>query len=283
VSFLFGDTTPLIPQGFLHSPTADIETKIVGFKQAGINQLQVVLDFDRTLTEKHNQDSTSWQLMRNHLPPEGQAEAQKVFDHYRAIEVAEKLTAEDAVAWWSESMAIITKYHLDMGVVEHDFLSRSTIRPGTKELFALCAQHNIPTIIMSAGIKDVIDIWCKAYDIRPTIILSTELRLDDENRVIGWYEDTIVHTLNKREIGHPELSKIRTERSHTILAGDSMHDFDMADGTDNVFRVRVVDLLEEEKSNQHEIHEKSLKMFDVVIEDGTLVPIVEFVERIVDR
>jgi len=281
VSSLFVESASKIPDGFIYSSADNIKTKIAGFKQAGVDQLQIVLDFDRTLTEKHNQDSTSWQLMRTHLPPEGQIEAQKVFDHYRAIEIAEKLTADDAVAWWSESMTIITKYRLDISDVERDFISRSTIRPGVRELFELCIEHNIPTIIMSAGIKDVIQIWCASYDIHPTMILSTELRVDSQNRVIGWNEDTIVHTLNKKEIDHPELSKIRAERSHTVLAGDSMHDFDMADGDDTVVRIRIVDTLQGQERDQHVVRQKSLDVFDAIIEDGTLYPIVALIKDIV--
>ncbi len=280
MSSLLNDDTFTIPTGIIYAEHSVITHKLLDFRRVGADQLQLILDFDRTLTEKHKQDSVSWQLMRNHLPPDGQIEAQKVFDHYRAIELAEKLTVEDAVAWWSASMSIITKYQLDLTAVEQDFLARSTLRPGTKELFTLCAAHNIPTIIMSAGIKDVIDIWCKTYDIHPTIILSTSLRLDADNHVIGWDESSMVHTLNKKEIGHPELSKIRSERSHTILIGDSIHDFDMAEGTDDVFRIRIIDAPEGEEDSK-DVRAKSLQLFDAVIEDGTLYPLTALIESIV--
>lgn len=282
MSFLFEDKTLNIPDGLIYDTASDIEAKIIRFKQAGTDQLQVVLDFDRTLTEKNKQDSVSWQLMRNHLPPQGRVEAQKVFDHYRAIEIAEELTTEDAVAWWTASMGIITKYRLDMTVVERDFLSQSTIRPGTKELFDLCTQYNIPTVILSAGVKDVIDIWCKTYDIHPTIILSTTLKLDEKNRVVGWDADSIVHTLNKKEIGHPELTRIRAERSHTILAGDSMHDYDMAEGKDAVFRIRICDVSDDENQPNTALRTQTLKVFDSMIEQGTLEPVTQLIKQIAE-
>lgn len=272
--------TDVIPQGFLYKEASLVEAKIIGFKKAGANQLQLVLDFDRTLTEKSDENSTSWQLMRNHLPPEGKVEAQKVFDHYRSLEIAGTLTAEDATVWWTTSMAIVAKYRLDMSVVEREFLSYSTIRPGTKELFALCAKHNIPTIIMSAGIKDIIDMWCKAYDIHPTIILSTELTIDTNNRVTGWNDASVVHMFNKHELGHPELSKIRAERSHTILAGDSIHDFNMTEGTDTVFRVRIVDSLDDKEAERIATTEGTFKVFDVIIDNGTLNPIYRLLQSI---
>jgi len=283
VSSLLTETTPHIPSGFLYKDASSVEAKIIEFKKAGTSQLQLVLDFDRTLTEKSDENSTSWQLMRNHLPPEGKVEAQAVFDRYRALEIAGTLSSEDATTWWTTTMGIVAKYHLDMNVVEREFLSYSTIRPGTKELFELCAKHNIPTIIMSAGVKDIIEMWCRAYDIHPTIILSTELTLDEDNRVTGWKDGSVVHMFNKHELGHPELSKIRATRSHTILAGDSIHDYNMAEGTDMVFRARIVDLLDYQGLDQATVKEETFKLFDVIIENGTLAPIYQLLQTIVGQ
>jgi phosphoserine phosphatase len=179
----------LIPQGFLYTKASAIEAKIIGFKQAGVSQLQVVLDFDRTLTvgvTKNREDSSSWQILKDHLQPEARQKVHAPFDYYRAKEVAGTLTIQEATDWWSHSLDLMQEYRLDLASVEKDFMSKSTIRPGAKELFELCALHNIPTIILSAGVKEVIDIWTKAYDIHPTMILATELELDENKRMIGW-------------------------------------------------------------------------------------------------
>lgn len=267
-----------IPNGFIYDDTTAVKSKITGFGNAGIDKLQLVLDFDRTLTEKSDQNSTSWQLMRNHLPPEGKVESGKIYDYYRALELAEKLTVEEALEWWTSSMAIVAKHRLDMASVERDFLAQSTIRPGTKELFDICIANNIPTVIMSAGIKDIIDMWCRTYDIHPTMILSTALTLDQNNRVTGWDDSSVVHMFNKHEINHPELSKIRTSRPYTILAGDSLHDHNMAEGTDTVFRVRIHDT--DDNGRHNPLNPETFKLFDSVIEDGTLQPIVELIKQI---
>ena len=279
MSFLFENESSNIPEGLIYELASNLEAKMTEFKNAGVTQLQVVLDFDRTLTEKSDENSTSWQLMRNHLPPEGKIEARKVYEHYRALEVAEQLTSDDATTWWMSSMAIIAKYRLDMNIVEREFLSHATIRTGTKELFELCAQYDIPTIIMSAGIKNVIQLWCKTYDIYPTIILSTELTLDSDNHVTGWKDGSVVHMFNKHELDHPELSKIRAERSYTILAGDSIHDYNMAKGRDTVLRVRILDGLDD-TADQGLVRQDTFKVFDTIIEDGTLNPLVELIKQI---
>lgn len=283
MSFLFEGNALQIPQGFLYNSATELEAKIIGFKQVGIDQLQVVLDFDRTLTigqTKNRDDSSSWQMLKDHLPPEGQARVWEPFNYYRSLEVAGELTAQDASDWWSHSLDLMMEYNLDIAAVEKDFLSKSTIRPGAKELFELCSQYSIPTIILSAGVKEVIEIWAKTYDIHPTIILATSLQLDQGKRMIGWDKSSLVHVLNKKEIGHPELSKIRSERSHTILVGDSMHDFDMAEGQENVLRVRIYDPRDDKAQHKVSVREQTLEVFDTILEDGTFEPITELIKDI---
>ena len=277
--------TDLIPQGFIYQKASDLEAKIIGFKNAGIDQLQLVLDFDRTLTIgqiKNKEDSSSWQILKDHLSEEARDQVHAPFNHYRALEVAGTITIQDAVDWWSHSLDLMASDHLDIGAVEKDFMSKSSIRPGAKELFDLCEKYNIPTIILSAGVKEVIEIWAKTYDIKPTIVIATSLQLDENKRMIGWDKDTLVHALNKKEIGHPELTKVRAERSHTILVGDNINDSDMADGADKVLRVRIHDLRSDEIANEEVLRKQTLEVFDAIIEDGSLKPIYDLINRIVE-
>jgi len=277
------DMTITIPDEFVYNNTAALEAKLAGFKKAGIDQLQVVLDFDRTLTvgkSKNYYDSTSWGILRSHLPAEDTTRVDEIKRKYRALEEAGTLTAEEAVEWWTSSLDIMVEGRLDMTAVENDFMSKSTIRSGTRELFAVCEKYNVPTIIMSAGVREVIEIWCKAYDIHPTMILSTDLQLDDARRVIGWDPATLVHTLNKQEIGHPELSRIRQERSHTILVGDSIHDYTMAAGDDTVLRVRIVDPQPDNPSFQVNERPKTFELFDISIEHGSLAELAGVIQTI---
>jgi hypothetical protein len=102
--------------------------------------------------------------------------------------------------------------------------------------------------------------------------------VDEENRVTGWKGSSIVHMFNKHELDHPELSRIRAERSHTILAGDSLHDYNMAEGTDTVMRVRILDT----DTDQEAAHEDTFEVFDTIIEDGTLNPLIDLIKQIIE-
>ncbi len=191
------------------------------------------------------------------------------------------MTDADAASWWSQILDLYVEYRLNIRDVEREFLDKATIRPGAKELFDLCAQRNVPIVILSAGIKDVIEIWARTYQVQPTIIHSTSLDIGSDGLIRGWDKDSLVHVLNKKEKGggHDGIADIRRQRPMTLLVGDSLGDAAMAEGDEAVFRVLVHDPRPDE--NQTDLQERALRQFDAVIETGNMRAVQELVETIV--
>ena len=149
-------------------------------------------------------------------------------------------------------------------------------RAHVKELFNLCRKKRIPTVLISAGIRDVINIWCEQYGIKPTKVLSTKLLFSDTGFIKGWSRKSLIHALNKREKGHGELTKIKLKRPNTILIGDSTDDALMVDGEENVIRIMIHD---PRKDAAEEPDRKLLQKFDLLIKDGTLFPVVKLIKQ----
>lgn len=276
------DTT-VMPQGLVVGDPSSLESKIVDFARVGANGMHVVFDFDRTLTVKRpgsDDEVTTWHILGEHLPPEGKLEYKNLFQKYRGVELRGELTTQTAIDWWSASFELYIKYDINLTDVEDDFLNKASIRPGVAELFKLCAEHDIPTIILSAGIRDVIEIWCRKYKIEPSLIISTALTLDTAGKITGWKKDTLVHVLNKSEATHAELVKIRSGRPKTFLVGDSLDDATMASGNRDVIGVRVLDPRTDEATSEQEML-KTLERFDAVIQSGSLRPFLELVELVI--
>jgi HAD superfamily phosphoserine phosphatase-like hydrolase len=272
-----------IPNGLIIGDAAALEAKIADFAQVGAHGTHVIFDFDRTLTVKKpgsDDEVTTWHILGEHLPPEGKLEYKNLFQKYRGIELRGELTTQTAIDWWSASFELYIKYGINLPDVENDFLNKASIRPGVAELFELCAKHSIPTIILSAGIRDVIEIWCRRYKIEPSLIISTTLTLDHAGKITGWERDTLVHVLNKSEATHAELVSIRSERPKTFLIGDSLDDAAMASGDRDVIRVRVLDPRGDEIISEQEM-QKTLKKFDVLIQSGSMRPFLELVELVI--
>lgn len=275
--------TTLIPEGLVVKSPSMLESKIADFVQAGGSGIHAIFDFDRTLTVKKpgSQDEvTTWHILHEHLPGSGQLQYQSLFKKYHALELNGDMTQEDAVAWWSSILDLFVEHSIDLTAVEKDFLDRATIKAGVADLFKICADNNIPTVILSAGIREVIDIWCSKYGIQPSLVISTTLALDKRNKIVGWQKETLVHALNKSEAEHPELLAIRSLRPRTLLIGDGLDDANMTAGAAEVIRVRVLDPRSDETVNEQE-QQKTFEKFDALITSGSLQPLCELVERII--
>ena len=269
------ETLPPIP-GLLYADENDVWQKIERFKQAGANMAHVIFDFDRTLTVSHpetNEDVTAWKILSQHLPPQARQADQDLFKTYRPMEIAGELTDQDAQAWWSGTLGLYSKYGVNMLEVERDFLHRASIRPYTQEVFSLANEHAVPSIIFSAGVRDVIEVWNRAYNINPTDIISTKLKLNNDGIITGWDEASLVHVLNKTEEGHQELTSVRAERPHVILVGDSINDATMASGTDDVLRINIFDPREDEAIDRAIAHAKIFDKFDIIIDSHSFLPL----------
>jgi hypothetical protein len=135
-------------------------------------------------------------------------------------------------------------------------------------------------VILSAGIKDVIELWCEKFHVRPNMILSTKLHFNGRGFISGWDRDSLVHTLNKNETGKKHLGAIQKTRPYAILIGDSMDDAAMVDGDENILRI-FIDNGSHKKNLTDGFYNKVFEKFDLIIKNGSLLPIVEAIKSIV--
>jgi len=257
----------------------DFFQKLIFFKICGEEKLQLFLDFDRTLTQSRNrrdENITSWEILRKRLPPEGKKEYLKLYNKYRPLEIKNKLKTVDAIYWWESVMNLYIKYKVKWSNIKNDVTKEMFIRPCVKELFDICDEKNIPTIIISAGIKNIIELWCQKFKIRPTKVLGTKLFFDSKGYIKKWDKKHMIHILNKREKGHKEISRMRKIRPNIILIGDNIEDASMVEGTENVLRVMVNDPRKDEALEKKQLS-SIFKKFDLVIKNKSLCPIIDLI------
>jgi HAD superfamily phosphoserine phosphatase-like hydrolase len=272
-----------IPSGFLYSDEQSLQKKLADFKVAGASNIHFVFDFDRTLSVLHpgkKGDITSWIILKEHTSPEAKQLFKELYEKYRPKEVAGTMTEADAVDWWSKVLDSFVASRLNVLAVEKDFLDRATIRPGTTELFKASDELNIPSVILSAGFKGVIDVWNRVYNIHPTLIVSTKLEMNEDGTLVGWDRNSLVHTLNKDEADHEELATIRAERPYAIVIGDGIADADMADGDETVLRIRLLDPRPDEIIDLPTERARTFERFDALIENRSLESVVDLLKEI---
>lgn len=249
--------------------------KIHSFIKSGKDKLHLVLDFDRTLTFNQKgpeEDMTTWEILATHLSQSALSEYKQYYNKYRPLEIEGRITEADFKTWSERILGLFCESQLKWQDVEKGVDTRMPIRPFAKELFDICREKNISTVIISAGVKNVIDLWCQNYKIKPTLILSTNLTFSPEGYMTGWERDSLINILNKKEKGHQEIEKIRSLRPNTILIGDSLDDVSMAEGEKNVLRIAVYNPRRDDKPDKLK---DFMKSFDLVIQDGTLQGVIK--------
>jgi len=274
------ELVPELLHGFQYRSATAVMSKLADFASAGSKAWHVVSDFDLTLTagKQPGQNIGTWDIMDELLPTEGVERHTAIYNSFRPIEIQGKLTAAVAREKWAETLDLITSYHINIDDIRTAFLSVAKLRDGAKELFDVCESTEVPTVILSSGIKDVIQIIAEHYKIHPTHVLSNDLEFDEATRLVtGWRRDSLIHILNKNEMGHGELSTLRRNKPNVLLLGDVPDDTKMVDG-DNVLRIRILD---PRKGEVHDLETLTQQSFDCgydLVVEHSLQPVVRIAE-----
>ena len=126
--------------------------------------MYVAIDFDKTITATESEDS--WDATGKMLGKEFETKLSNLYKKYRPIELNYQITFEEKNKamenWYQECMNLYYEYHLTKDKLEKSIEKSNLIfRSGAKEFLAHMNKYNIPVIILSAGIGNVIEIFLK--------------------------------------------------------------------------------------------------------------------------
>nr|KAG5714892.1 hypothetical protein BaRGS_000380 [Batillaria attramentaria] len=245
------------------------------------HKLQVVADFDRTLSkyihEGQQCSTTHGVLEDSHLMSEQfKEEAKKLKETYLPIEfdgsktIAEKIP--HMIDWWTNGHKLITGAHLTrelLTTIVHE--STSHLRDGCRWFFEQLHKHEIPLLIFSAGLGDIIQEVIKQqavlYDNMK--IVSNFLDFDENGKVVGFVGD-MIHVYNKNEhaIHSSDYFENIKHRENLLLLGDSLGDLRMAEGAEDVECMLKVGFLNFKVEENLEQYKQSFDI--VIIQDETM-------------
>ncbi|VDO33786.1 unnamed protein product [Brugia timori] len=221
-----------------------VEQKLNQIISADKDKLLVVSDFDYTLSRFHDPegkscltthgvfDSAAWtvsqelgmileRLKEKYLPIE--------FDPH--ITVAEKIPhMED---WWRTSHEHIIKTGFTKKMIQK-FVAEAKLelKEGAEELMLMLRDHNVPLIIFSAGIGNVIDFFLRKELGRfpNNIHIVSNMMKYDENDVAVAFSEPLIHTFCKNSAVISRYGSLFSEissRTCVLLMGDSLGDSKM--------------------------------------------------------
>lgn len=258
-----------------------VQDIMVAMQKAGSNTLQVISDFDMTLTRfayNGKRCPTCHNILDNSLliNDECRQKLKDLLNTYYPIEidssrpVAEKLPL--MVEWWTKAHELLIEQRIrkdDLAKAVQD--SEAKLREGYKFFFDHLREHSIPLLIFSAGIGDILEEVIRQAGVFHSNVNVFSNYMDfDELGVLHAFKGELIHIYNKREgallnTGH--FRELRA-RPNVLLLGDSLGDLNMADGVQDMENILKIGFLNDKVEERKEFY---LDSYDIVlIKDETL-------------
>lgn len=132
------------------------------------DNVYIVIDFDKTITSKNSKDD-SWDASGKLLEENFKTDMYKLYKTYAPIEIDYKLSFKEKeqymIEWYSKCMNLYYKYGLTKDKLEQSVKNSNLMfRNGAKEFIKKAKEKEIPIIILSAGIGNVIEQFLKNND-----------------------------------------------------------------------------------------------------------------------
>ena len=235
------------------------------------NNFYVVMDFDKTITTDSGTDS--WTILQNPniMNPNFYKDSLLLYEKYGPLELdytLDNITKSNYMKEWYFKVMDLTHFY---GLTYDKLLAcvkagDMSFRDGFEQFLNDLNRYNVPVIILSAGIGNVIEEFLKLnncfYD--NVHIISNFIKFED-NKMLP-FNDDIIHTCNKSINKLPDyVSKELKNKDYIILFGDLIEDLNMIHKED-LNRTISFGFLEKNIDKNFEFYKQS---FDVVLTNNS--------------
>lgn len=231
----------------------------------------MIADFNRTITTGDSQ--TAWSILAtsNLVSQSYIDDRQTLYNKYRPIEIDNTLPLDYRIKmmkeWFQKHLELFVKHQTKEDIFEAavNTLDVMKFRPGAKEFLEFLHQNNIPLIIISAGISNLINLSLKHNncDFDNIYICSNELIF--ENNIASEIGKNIIHPLNKLDYALPSkvMEKLQN-RNKLLILGDKPNDLTVVNPNDFDFALSVGFVTNKNKNKPEELQSH----FDIICEEN---------------
>ncbi|CAN9508581.1 unnamed protein product [Ophioblennius macclurei] len=258
-----------------------VEEMIHAMQRAGAGSLQVISDFDMTLTRfAHNGQRvpTTHNILDNRLliSEDCAKQMRELLNTYYPVEIDASRSPEEKlphmVEWWTKVHRLLIEQKIRKDMLAQVVKESSVmLRDGYKDFFDDLAEQHVPLLIFSAGVGDILEEVIQQNRVfHPNVHVISNYMDFDHAGVLRAFKGQLIHTFNKREGALRRAASLRElqGRPNVLLLGDSLGDLTMADGVSEPENVLTVGFLNDQVEQRKESYVNS---FDVVlVKDETM-------------
>ncbi|KAL2324991.1 hypothetical protein Fmac_024049 [Flemingia macrophylla] len=291
-----------VASDLLVADPALLEKKIEAIRLGGPQKLQVIADFDATLTKfwvNGTRGLSSHGLLQQGNP-EYDAKRQQLYEYYHPLEFSPTIGLEEKTKlmeeWWGKTHGLLVEGGLTYKSIRQSVANANiAFREGVSELFEFLEERDIPVLIFSAGLADIIEEVLRQKlqrSFKNVRIVSNRMVFDDDGHLVS-FKGKLIHSLNKNEHALDMAAPVHErlgykdgtiddnasikKRTNVLLLGDHIGDLGMSDGLNYETRISMGFL-------NHNI-ENSLscyrEAFDVVfVNDAPMWEVIKLVSRV---
>lgn len=201
-------------------------------KLKNIDKFYVIIDFDRTITTRNSDPSMG--VLPNYIGGIFLEERSRIFKTYRPIELDYNISTEEKQKqmkeWCVKSFELLSKYITKKIVENATNNCKMELRSGAKEFLKEMSCKDIPVIMLSGGMGNVIKSFLiKQGVLYDNIILISNFFEFENNKPIIDYNN-LISTSNKNYSMIPqEIRKDINNTQKILLFGDVVEDIKMID------------------------------------------------------
>ncbi|XP_031170677.1 7-methylguanosine phosphate-specific 5'-nucleotidase-like isoform X2 [Sander lucioperca] len=258
-----------------------VEETIYAMQRAGAGSLQVISDFDMTLTRfAHNgkRVPTTHNILDNQLliDEDCTKKMRELLNTYYPIEIDASRTAEEKlplmVEWWTKVHELLIQQRIRKDMLAQAVRESSAmLRDGYKVFFDRLTEQQVPLLIFSAGVGDVLEeVIRQNHVFLPNVHIISNYMDFDQTGVLRAFKGQLIHTFNKREgaLSHAAGLRALQGRPNVLLLGDSLGDLTMADGVSEHQNILTIGFLNDQVEERKESY---INSFDIVlVKDETM-------------
>lgn len=258
-----------------------VEQIICGLIKGGATKLQIITDFDMTLskfTVNGKRCPTCHNIIdySKMVTDDCRQKLVQLKNQYYPIEIDPQLSMEEKfpfmVEWYFKSHSLLVEQRLQRDKLSEAVReSDAALRDGFEQFFDRLQQHSVPVFIFSAGLGDVLEEILRQSGVyHPNVKVVSNFMDFDDNGVIRGFKGELIHVYNKHDgaLRNTEYFKQLKDISNIILMGDSLGDLSMADGVPNTENILKIGFLNDKVE---ESLDKYLDSYDIVlVRDETL-------------